>query len=584
MLEAMTIVANHYGRSGPVDSVADVVAGLTNADPSVAESILNGLAAGWPADKKPKLTPELEADLERVMQSLSTASKGLLVKLARNWGSDQFEAYAREVSKALLSQIDDEDVAVKQRQDAATELVKFRSLESEVVDELLDRVTPQLGPAVALGIVQSIAGSESPSAGERLVSRFPGLSPKLREAGIRVLLSRPEWTKSMLAAIEKGDILLAELSLDQKQAISNHPNQEVVKLARKLLSRGGALPNADRQAVLAKLMPVTERAGDPAAGKLVFTKNCANCHMHSGEGQKVGPDLTGMAVHPKAELLTHIVDPSRDVEGNYRVYTLLTADGVVVNGLLASESKTSLEMFDSQGKKLVVLREDVESLTASAKSLMPEGFENQINPDQMSDLLAFLTARGKFVPINLSKFATIPSDRGMFNNAEAQVERLIFPDWEPKTFKHVPFLLTDPQDGKIANVIMLHSARNDYVSKMPKSVKLPCNGPARAIHLLSGVSGWGFPADAKKSVSMIVRLQYSDGELEDHELLNGEHFADYIRRVDVPGSEFAFALRGQQLRYLAVYPKRADPIKDIEFVKGPDLTVPVVMAVTLETK
>ena len=71
---------------------------------------------------------------------------------------------------------------------------------------------------------------------------------------------------------------------------------------------------------------------------------------------------------------------------------------------------------------------------------------------------------------------------------------------------------------------------------------------------------------------MIVRLHYADGSKEDHPLRNAVHFADYIRRVDVPESEFAFALRGQQLRYLAVMPKRDGVIKDIEFVKGPDLS------------
>ena len=54
---------------------------------------------------------------------------------------------------------------------------------------------------------------------------------------------------------------------------------------------------------------------------------------------------------------------------------------------------------------------------------------------------------------------------------------------------------------------------------------------------------------------MIVRLHYADGETEDHELKNGRHFADYIRRVDVPESEFAFPLRGQQIRYLAIHPE-----------------------------
>src|SRR5262249_430892 len=118
--------------------------------------------------------------------------------------------------------------------------------------------------------------------------------------------------------------------------------------------------------------------------------------------------------------------------------------------------------------------------------------------------------------------------------------------------------------------------------KMPKTVSLPFNAPAKAIHLLSGVSGWGYPYSEKGSVSLTVRLHYADGTTENHPLTNGEHFADYIRRVDVPGSQVAFSLRGKQVRYLAVRPKRTDTIARIEFVKGPDQTAPVIMAVTVE--
>ena len=117
---------------------------------------------------------------------------------------------------------------------------------------------------------------------------------------------------------------------------------------------------------------------------------------------------------------------------------------------------------------------------------------------------------------------------------------------------------------------------------MPKSVKLTCNSPAKAIHLLSGVSGWGYPYTPEQGVTMIVRLHYADGKTEDHELRNGVHFADYISRQEVPESKFAFNLRGRQVRYLAVKPQRAETIKEIEFVKGPDDTAPIVMAVTVE--
>ena len=173
----------------------------------------------------------------------------------------------------------------------------------------------------------------------------------------------------------------------------------------------------------------------------------------------------------------------------------------------------------------------------------------------------------------------------MFFDAGGTTERLIFPDWKPKVFDGVPFVLVDPAKDTVKNAIMLNGPNGVIPPKMPKSVSLPFNGKAKAIHLLSGVSGWGaLEATAPKSLTMIVRLTYDDGKTEDHELRNAVHFADYIRKVDVPGSKFAFSLRGQQLRYLSVSPKRPDAVvKTIEFVKGTDRTAPIVMAVTVET-
>ena len=84
-------------------------------------------------------------------------------------------------------------------------------------------------------------------------------------------------------------------------------------------------------------------------------------------------------------------------------------------------------------------------------------------------------------------------------------------------------------------------------------------------------------------MSLIVRLHFADGKSEDHKLLNGVHIADYIRRVDVPQSEFAFALGGQQVRHLSVTPSRKEKIATIELVKGPDNSAPIVMAVTIES-
>jgi putative heme-binding domain-containing protein len=448
---------------------------------------------------------------------------------------------------------------------------------------LLDVISPRTSTELASGLLAAIGKSETDALGPLLIDRLPSQTPAVRAAGIAVLLSRPVWTKSLVEALSSGALAWSDLSLDQRRSLADHPDRAIRTRAEKLLAAGGVLPNPDRRKVLDELLPLASQQGDAALGKQVFLKQCAKCHVHGGEGARIGPDLTGMAVHPKAELLENILDPSRSVEGNFRVFTVATSSGQVLTGLLGSESKTAIELFDAEGKKHSILREDIDQLVASPKSLMPEGFEKQMTPQELADLLEFLTQRGKYLPLPLEKVATSVSTRGLFQQPDMDVERMIFDDWSPKQFGGVPFQIIDPRDGWVANAIVLHSPNGKLASSMPRSVTVPCHAPAKAIHLLGGVSGWGHPGGAKGSVSMIVRLHYADGATEDHELANGVHLADFIRRVDVPQSQFAFDLRGRQLRYLSITPQRQETIDSIELLKGSDATAPVVMAMTLES-
>ncbi len=115
-----------------------------------------------------------------------------------------------------------------------------------------------------------------------------------------------------------------------------------------MLALGGGLPSPDRQKVIDELKHVTTKTGDISNGKKMFTQHCAKCHKYGGEGTQIGPDLTGMAVHPKEHLIVDILDPSRSVEGNYKAYRVVTNDDRVIIGLLMSESKTAVEVVDGE--------------------------------------------------------------------------------------------------------------------------------------------------------------------------------------------------------------------------------------------
>jgi hypothetical protein len=574
-------VAEHYARSGSAKSLGTLVTALPSAPLPVAAAVIAGLDRGWPKDKPAALDATAEQVLVNVFPKLPPRAQGQLVDLAARMQTRALDKYAGEISASFLATLRNEKMSDQQRSAAAAQLIDLRRSDVAAVRQVLELVSPRASPELAQGLVDAVGHSDAPSTGSVLTEALPALTPSARKQAFQVLLSRADWTAALLAAAAEGKVSLAELSLDQKQALIAHPRRTIAARARRLLASG--IPNADRQKVIDELLPLTKRTGNAIAGKLVFKNNCAKCHTHSGEGAKVGPDLTGMAVHPKEHLLIEIIDPSRSVEGNYRQYVVTTKAGKVLSGLLSSETRTTVELLDAEAKLHKILREDIDEFQASTKSLMPDGFEKQLSRDDLANLLEFLTQRGKYLPLPLDKVATAVSTRGMFYSEDAPVERLVFSDWSPKIFNSVPFSLVDPRGDRVPNVLLFYGPEGKIPPRMPKSVTLQCNAPAKAIHMLGGISGWGFPYHPRGSVSLIMRLHYEDGKSEDHPLKNGVEFADYIRRVDVPGSQFAFNVRGRQVRYLSIQPERKARIKELEFIKGPDDTAPVIVAVTIES-
>lgn len=584
-LRVVEIIAEHIARNKPESNqLNELILSLEQAKPQLTQAVLVGMNRGWSKTHAVELNPKAETVLVRWFKVLPTNSRGELIKIANSWGSKRLQAYSEQIISSLLSLVGDHNISIPKRVEAAKQLVNFQPDDLQIVIEILEEITPQTDLEFARGLLGSLEAASAPGTGKAIAEHAVSMTPSAKLTAIRVLLSRPQMTKEFLLAVQNNNITISDLSLEQKQSLASHPDKTIREQAKKLLASKGGLPSPDRQKVLKELLHLTKQKGDHVQGKAVFKKHCMKCHRHSGEGEAIGPDLTGMAVHTKHELLTHIIDPSKDVEGNFRIYTVVTEDGRIYNGLLTGESKTTIELFDAEAKKHTILREEIDELVSSRKSLMPEGFEKQATDKEIVDLLEFMTHKGKYIPIPLAKAATIISTQGMFWEKNGETERMIFPDWSPKTFDGIPFHLVDPQDNRVANTILLNGPHGKIAPTMPRRVVVECNTAAKAIHLLSGVSGWGFPVGEKGTVSMIVRLHYTGGVTEDHELKNGIHFADYIRRVDVPKSKYAFKLRNQQIRYLAIFPQKKELIQQIEFIKGSDQSAPIVMSLTVETR
>ncbi len=124
----------------------------------------------------------------------------------------------------------------------------------------------------------------------------------------------------------------------------------------------------------------------------------------------------------------------------------------------------------------------------------------------------------------------------MFSNGDNGPDRIIFSDWGPKQHNGVPFSLVDPQDGRVPNVILLHGAARQQatIDAQAGADRFATRVRPRFIFWVPSAVGASH-SDPKGHTPQRVRLKYADGEVEDHKLLNGVHFADYIRRSGCSG-------------------------------------------------
>jgi putative membrane-bound dehydrogenase-like protein len=264
--------------------------------------------------------------------------------------------------------------------------VDHRTEDVKALQDLLVPQSPDELQSAAIAALGRLRGPEVPAA---LVRGWRGFGPGLRGQALEVLLRRPEWMSALLDALERKQVPPAEIDAPRRQRLLDSRDPGMRGRAAKLFA--GAV-DADRQKVIDAYAVVASLKGDPARGKAVFGKSCASCHRLAREGNEVGPDLAALGGRPADYLLTNILDPNRAVEARYVNYVADLKNGLTLTGVLAAESGTSITLLGPDGKPQVVLRKDLESLTSTGKSAMPEGLEKDVRPQDMADLLAYLKA------------------------------------------------------------------------------------------------------------------------------------------------------------------------------------------------
>lgn len=255
-----------------------------------------------------------------------------------------------------------------------------------VSEPLTQLLSASESSTIQLSALAVLSGFGMDETGSALIEAFPKQSPQVRSETIETLLSRESWTRELLEAVEANQIVRGEITSVRQDLLKEHPSADIKTHAIKLFGQGAS----SRDAVIDDYRSALDLVGDKERGRSIFEQQCMVCHRLGTKGLRVGPDMATIQNRTAESLLVQILDPNRDVLASYTQYFIELLDGSLVSGRIESESPASITLQRAGGAEETILRQNISSIKASNRSLMPEGLEHAIDKQQMRDLIALL--------------------------------------------------------------------------------------------------------------------------------------------------------------------------------------------------
>ncbi|MBX6311404.1 MAG: c-type cytochrome [Isosphaeraceae bacterium] len=257
--------------------------------------------------------------------------------------------------------------------------------------EAKEVLPPLLGPGepqeVRLAAARALAAHPEPEVAAILLRPWDGYTPTVRAEVLQLLLGREAWIGPLLDAIEAKTVAVGLIPPAHRALLLQHKSPAIRERAKALLSAEAPGPRSE---AIARYQEALTLPAERDRGRKVFERECLGCHRLGTIGHEVGPNLASIRRRTPDEILIHVLDPNREVAPEFLEYAITLQDGRTTTGLIASETATGLTLKRAEGASETLLRGDIEQIASTGKSLMPEGLETRISPQEMADLIAFL--------------------------------------------------------------------------------------------------------------------------------------------------------------------------------------------------
>lgn len=349
----------------------------------LAERIQTGELAGnhltrLRRELKPKLLPLIEGDAESPLYVDA-------VILAASWGNEQAIKHSHRLFESP-------------NQSQADRIRALRVLATNHDKSALPTVrrillAPQEHPQpFRAEIFASLGPMRESSVADVVIESYAVCEPELQPKAIELLTSRSLWSKQLIDAVAAKKIPASALNVNQIRKLLASRDDELVKSVRSVWGTVRTKRDPNREKLLAKMKKfLLKTPGDAVHGQEVFHKICGQCHKIHGKGAEVGPDITLNGRASYEQLLSNVFDPSLVIGAAYQATSIATTKGRIITGLVVEDNEQRI-VLKVQGDKLETIpRDQVEERKVSELSLMPEDLEKQLKPQELADLIEFLT-------------------------------------------------------------------------------------------------------------------------------------------------------------------------------------------------
>ena len=381
--EMVSRLAQSIGVRGDSNDVTMLLITLDGsrilARPAWLQATLGGLARGLARDRSKRLrVPSAEHVLRRLLTRSSEETRIAAAEVAQHLLFPEF-------TRMALVSARDEELPVEKRARAVGYLRGGRfSAVAPALRKILDSPSPRPLRAAA---VQTLAAFDDPGVSEILLAGWQGYGPEVRARAEQALLRRPDRVGAFLDAVQGGAIDASSVESVFKIRLTQYPGQELKQRAMELFQSQAN----ERATIVESHKDALALDASAPNGKTVFDENCASCHLRQADRGRIGPDLSGVNNKTHEELLTHILDPSFEIQPNYTNYIVADRAGRVYDGLLAGESAHAVTLR-GEYEDVTIRRQDIAEMRASEVSLMPEGFEEDLSLQELADVIAYLRA------------------------------------------------------------------------------------------------------------------------------------------------------------------------------------------------